>query len=354
MARPKRHQPMISASRAEARLASRLYNDPAEERAFEAFVVHMHLAYLYLLHAIMTRDGIDFRYRRRDNPRLFERIDGEPKCWELAKCVAEHWDVDSPVRRNVEFFIGLRNKIEHRYASRADLALTAALGGHAQALLLNYEQELVGQFGAQVSLATDLRFPVFIGSFTNAGEATLRRLRKSLPAPLRRFIAKYEAGLPSNVVDDQRYEFRMRVVNELAPRDPDALAMQYTRFDDLSDEQREVVEQLGRKGFVVVREQRRGVVNHELFKPRQVVAEVGKKIPFTFNMAHFIAAWKALKVRPESASRNPDRTDERYCLYDSLHKDYGYTAAYVKKLVRELGTEIGWRSLLGSEPVARK
>lgn len=39
-----------------------MYNDPAETRAFEAFVVHMHLAWLYLLHAEFLRDGTDFRY----------------------------------------------------------------------------------------------------------------------------------------------------------------------------------------------------------------------------------------------------------------------------------------------------
>ncbi len=115
--RPRKHWPMINASRAEACLAVRLYNDPAEERTFEGFVVHMHLAWLYLLHAELTRDGRDYRYRRKDNPRLLEKIDGEPKRWELSRCVAERWAVDDPVRRNLEFFIGLRNKIEHRYAT---------------------------------------------------------------------------------------------------------------------------------------------------------------------------------------------------------------------------------------------
>jgi Domain of unknown function (DUF3644) len=353
MARPKRHQPMLNAARAEACLAVRLYNDPGEERSFEGFVVHMHLAYLYLLHAELTRDGVDYRYRRRDRPRLLERVDGEPKSWELAKCVAERWARDHPVRRNVEFFIALRNKIEHRYASRTDLALTAALGGHAQALLLNLEQEIVAHFGVTESLATRLRFPVFIGSFTDAGEETLRRLRRSLPAPLRRFIAQYEAGLPEGVADDQRYELRLRVVNELAPRDPEALAIQYSRYDDLSDEEKQTVEQLGRKGMVVVREQQRGVVNHELLKPREAVRKINEQVPFTFNMHHFVTAWKKLKIRPPAGDAHPERTDERYCLYDSMHRDYGYTKAFVSKVVRELKSEEGRHNLIGTDPLSR-
>jgi hypothetical protein len=114
---------MVQASRDEAKLAVRLYNDPAETRSFEGFVVHMHLAWLYLLHGEFTRDGVDYRYRRRDNPRLLEKIDGEPRRWELAKCVLTRWELDDPVRRNIEFFIGLRNKIEHRYTYQAQREL---------------------------------------------------------------------------------------------------------------------------------------------------------------------------------------------------------------------------------------
>ena len=115
MARPKRHWHMVEASRDEASLATRLYNDPAEVRSFEGFAVHMHLVWLYLLHAELTRDGIDFRYHRKDNPRLLVKVDGEPKRWELARCVAHRWPKpDDPIRLNIEFFIGLRNKPEIR------------------------------------------------------------------------------------------------------------------------------------------------------------------------------------------------------------------------------------------------
>ncbi|USX56469.1 DUF3644 domain-containing protein [Lentzea sp. HUAS12] len=350
MPRPKKFWPMIEASRSEACLAARLYNDPAEARAFEGFVVHMHLAYLYLLHAVFTRDEIDFRYWRRDLPKRLEKVDGEPKRWELARCITERWPQPDPVRSNIEFFVALRNKIEHRYASRSQLSLQAALGGLAQAHLLNYEEELVAQFGPQVTLATSLRFPVFIGSFTDPGESTLLRLRAALPAPLRTFMAEYHSGLSEEIVNDRRYELRLRLVNELVPRDPDALPVQFTRFDDLTEDQKSAVETLGRKGMVVVREQRRGVINLELMKPNGVVQEVADELPFVFHRGHFIKAWQKLGVRPPVGSEHPERTDERYCLYDEMHKDYGYTSAFVKKLVRLLKTARGWRDFFGEEP----
>ncbi|MGI8765293.1 MAG: DUF3644 domain-containing protein [Gemmatimonadaceae bacterium] len=342
---------MVAASRDEASLAVRLYNDPAEVRAFEGFVVHMHLAWLYLLHSEFTRDEVDYRYWRRDNPRLIEKVDGEPKRWELAKCVRERWSDDKdPVRANLEFFIGLRNKVEHRYAKQQQ-ALAAVVSGQAQSLLLNYEEELVTQFGAASSLATRLRFPVFIGSFTSEGEKVLRRLRGTLPATLRTFIADYNAGLDATVSDDPRYELRLRVFQELAPRgDPDALSIQYSRYDDMTDEERQVVEDAGRKGLVVVRERQRDVVGKGLKKPGQVIAEVQAQIPFTFHQGHFKTAREVLKVRPPAGSATPERTLEQYCTYDDLNRNYGYKDAYVKRLVRECSTEMGFQRLLGTPP----
>jgi hypothetical protein len=311
----------------------------------------MHLAWLYLLHAELTRDGVDFRYwRTQGKVRRLERVDGEPKRWELSTCARHRWPDDKdPIRANLSFFIGLRNKIEHRYA-RQQVALAAAVSGHAQALLLNYEEELTSQFGFDVSLATRLRFPVFIGSFTDEGERTLRQLRKQLPATLRKFISEFDAGLADSIAQDPRCELRLRVIQELAPKNPHALAVQFTRYDDLSEEQRETVEAIGRKGYVVVRDRKRAIVGHGLLKPTRATKAVQEQIPFIFSMGHFTKAWKRLGVRPLVGDSHPEKADERYCIYDERHRDYGYTQAYVRKLVRECKTEEGFRQFLGTAP----
>jgi hypothetical protein len=57
--------PGRDSSQNEAQLAGRLYNDPTEHRSFEGFVVHMHLAWVYLLHAEFEREGIDYRNGRK-------------------------------------------------------------------------------------------------------------------------------------------------------------------------------------------------------------------------------------------------------------------------------------------------
>jgi hypothetical protein len=298
MAPPPTWTATLKVAQEEVSLAVRLYNDAAESRGFEGFVVHMHLAWLYLLHARFMRDGVDFRYRERDNPRRFVKTDGEFKCWELARCVDERWpDPADPVRNNLKFFIRLRNRIEHRH-KKGDKELALAVSGHAQAQLLNYEEEVVTTFGPQYSLAHILRFPAFIGTFTDDDEKTLRRLRDKLPADLKRFIGEFHSGLPEATQTDPRFELRLRVVLERVVRDPDALSMQFTRWDDMTPAERDVVVKMGKRGQTVIREQKRSVVGHGLLRVGQVVPRVAAALPFTFNSHHFLRAWQIKGIRP--------------------------------------------------------
>jgi hypothetical protein len=303
----------------------------------------MHMAWLYLLHAEFQRDHIDCRYRQKDKPHRLERVDGEPKLWELAKCVAERWPNQSPVRANIDFFIALRNKIEHRY-TRFQQELTLAVGGKSQALLLNFEEELTSQFGARFSMATKLRFPLFIGSFTTEGQQSLERLHDRLPSALKRFIAQSAEALPDEVRDNDKYDLRLRVFLELVKNPASGLPIRFTREADMTEEQKAALKDTG---LVIVREQKRDVSNRGWFKPKEVVTAVASQIPFRFTMSHFIKAWKVEFVRPPKNSPHPERTKEQYCRYDEPHRDYTYSPAYVEHLVRHLQTAEGFGSTLG-------
>jgi Domain of unknown function (DUF3644) len=59
----------------------------------------------------------------------YVKIDGDPKHWELSECLKQHYgDKNPPERRNLEFLIGLRNKIEHRHLPELDPALRRVSG----------------------------------------------------------------------------------------------------------------------------------------------------------------------------------------------------------------------------------
>lgn len=350
MARPPRWQATLDASVEEACLAVRLYNDSAEARAFEGFVVHMHLAWLYLLHAEFIRDDIDYRYWDKNYKRRLLKVDGEPKMWELERSIKERWQAETdPTRANLALFIRLRNRLEHRHA-HADAALMLSLAGHAHALLVNYESELTDQFGGNQSLALRLRLPIFVGTFTPQGEQALRRFRKTLPADLRSFVTQYESGLDEDTVNDSRYEFRIRAVVELAPKDPDAIAMQFTRYEEMSDEEQEMVVELGRRGQVVTRDRKQPVSGLDRLMPKPATIEVEAGIPFVFNLSHFTAAWKRKKIRPPEGAADPHHTNPDFCEYDEPTGSYRYTKAYVKHLIKKCSTAEGFKEITGRPP----
>src|SRR5262245_16536711 len=109
---------MLKAAKQEAVLAAQLYNDPAEPRRLEAFYVHLHLAWTYLLHAKFRRDRIDYHGRQPDG--RLARVAGEPATWGLPRSVEEEWPAHHPIRRNLELSLALRNHIEHRSTTALD------------------------------------------------------------------------------------------------------------------------------------------------------------------------------------------------------------------------------------------
>ena len=125
MSRPPRWHQMVMTSREEALNAVEFYNRPAGRRSLEAFLVHMHIAWLYVVQAEFLRDGVDYFYRQDKNPKRYVKIDGERKTWELDRCVKQRWpDASDPVRNNLELTVRLRNRIEHRHSTGLAVAAT--------------------------------------------------------------------------------------------------------------------------------------------------------------------------------------------------------------------------------------
>ena len=187
MARPARWHSIVTSSREEALNAVELFNRPAGRRPLEGFLVHMHIAWLYLLQAEFIRDGVNYHYRDPRRPARYLRVDGERKAWELERSVRERWPSDrDPVRQNLELTLRLRNKIEHRY----EPGLRVASAGFTQALMLNYEEELVSQFGPSFSLGDQVHTPVALSTFTREGVARLAAVQQRLAEEAARLLRR--------------------------------------------------------------------------------------------------------------------------------------------------------------------
>src|SRR6266498_774188 len=143
----------LQKSREAALLAVETYNRPCTVFRSSGFIVLMNIAWTALFHAIFFKRKIRPYYKKKGSKR-FEKVEGDYKTWELAECLRQFYlDKNPPVRKNLEFFIGLRNKIEHRFLPELDVEIF----GECQATLINFETLLAEQFGTRAALGT--QFP---------------------------------------------------------------------------------------------------------------------------------------------------------------------------------------------------
>lgn len=352
MGRPAKWKRILDAAREEALIATYFYNKPDTERRLEVFLVHMHIAWMYLLQAEFERGKVNYFYRDPMRPTRYVKVDGERKAWDLQKCVARRWsDSSNPVRMNLETTISLRNRVEHRYHQGVEVAAA----GFAQALVLNFEEELVAEFGDQHSLADRVHIPISLGTFTRDGAAAMLSAQRALPEPLSEFFVSLRTGL-SDVADDKRFEFRVELLQKRAPTTEVDLAITFVRAEDLTPDDLKAYEVLEKSGRVIIREKERAVANLGYMKPKQISALVEQQIPFKFApSSEFPQAWKYFDVRPsgQAKGRAKRKCKEQYCTFDAVHEDYIYTQAFAELLIAECSTEAGFTKVVGRRPRKR-
>lgn len=152
------------------------------------------------------------------------------------------------------------------------------------------------------------------------------------------------------MTNDPRFEFRLRATLELAPKDPEAVAIQFTQLNDMTDAQKEAVEQMGRKGQVIIRNRRQPVSGMGMLSGKAATQAIQEALPYRFNDTHFIAAYKRLNARPARGAPDPDHTNPDWCVYDEPTGWYRYTKAYVKHLAKKCSTPEGFEEATGMKP----
>lgn len=333
-------RPYLDKARDSALLAIEVYNKPAISFRSAGYIALMVIAWTSLLHAVFLRRGVN-PYHKGKNGR-YQKIDGDYKHWELAECARKFWgdDVQNPVRKNIEFFVPLRNKIEHRYIPELD----AAIFGECQALLLNFETLMGTEFGAKHQLRECLSFSL---QLFPSGESFVAAVKanKSLK-DVKKFIDDYRSAITPEVMGSGQFAFKAFLIQVANHQSEDALPVQFVQYDSLTPDQKSEVE----KFSALVKFKNAGALNAGLLKPGEVVKAVqaglgnikiernGKQTD-KFNADTHIRCWKQYKVRPKTGAKKPEQTKAEYCSYDKAHKDYLYTQAWVNFLIEKMGND---------------
>jgi len=330
---------LVRKARESALLAVQIYNNPTIVFRTEGFSVMMVIGWTALLHAIFEKRGQPYLHLDPTTGKPIT-VDGEPKAWELKKCVDEFFgSATTPVRKNLEFFIGLRNKIEHRFVPQID----PEVSGECQALLLNFDELLVDQFGVYFAIRDSLAVPLQTANI-RPGEtvAALKKLQARHFDDVNAFVDSYRASLPAEILGNQQYRFRVYLIPVPANHAGADRAIQFVRITPENAGQLDALT----KNIVAIRE--RPVANAGLLKPTDVVRQVAAHLGKSFNMSHHTRAWRRYKTRRPTAEGDKvssDGCNPQYCIPDPVHNDYVYTPAWVDFLVKTLSDDKEYAAL---------
>lgn len=338
-------QHTLDEARRQALVAIDFYNRPGDRRSFTDFIVHIHLAWQNLLHADRMQRKAEIFYRESGPQRRFKRNpDGSKKTWDLAQCLKTEFKGGDPIRSNVEFFIGLRNHVEHRFQDSV-LTVTAA---EAHACIINFEAELTRRFGESATLGNELKFPVFVQSLGPARYEEQLALRKGLPGTVSAFISEFQSGLADDVRSDERFAYRLLLLPMKGPKTDADMALNFVRQDDLTEDELKAL--LGKEGSVIVAEKYREAVHGDEMLPKAAAAAVKERIPFTFGVNDFTRLRKAWKIGPvRSGSKEQLPKSDGYCVYSPAFGQFVYRPALVDRMVEALQTAERYRTEIGKD-----
>ena len=321
---------LIQKARESAMLAVETYNRPTASFRSGAYVVLMAIAWTSLFHASFFRRKIKPFYRKSKSQH-YVKLDGELKRWELKECLQQFYKDDNPpVRKNLEFFIGLRNKIEHCSLAQLD----PEFFGECQAMLLNFESTLTSEFGARYAIHGGLSFTLqFSKDGPQKSSAPTGKSQQRTFKAVKRFVDAFRSGLSTEVQDSLEYSFKVYLVPKMGNHaSGDAVAVEFVKYDPAKPEEMKQYE----KVVAMIKPKEVRVANRGLLKAGQVAAEVSKKLGRKFSLYDNMLCYQHFNARPKKGASDPSSCDIRYCQYDDLHKDYGYNPAWVVFLAEKL------------------
>lgn len=321
----------VRKAREAAVLAVEIYNRPATSFRSAGFIVLMIVAWTALFHALFLRKRIKPYYRKKGSPRRYERIEGDYKTWELSECLKQFYKDQQPAaRKNLEFFIGLRNKIEHRFLPELDIEIF----GECQAMLMNFEALLAAEFGSKQALIGGLPYALqFSKTLVPTQTAAMRGAAKQHLQSVRKFVATFKSSLSDDIQSDASYSFKVFLVPKVGVHAKSSdLAIEFVKYDPSKPEEMKQYDRV----IALIKPKQVSVANLGGLKASQVVAQVSTRLGRKFSLNVHAKCWRHFNTRPVKGSATPEVCDNRYCYYDVLHQDYVYTSAWVDFLVEKL------------------
>ena len=307
------------------------YNRPRTKFRIENYIILMVIAWTKLFHAYF-QSTMGERYFYKEKNGRYKIVDGEKKAWELKECLKNFqkksvgYKLSDAVVANLNFFIGIRNRIEHRYWDSS--ALDILLFGECQSMLYNYENIVVALFGNEYSINACLAYALqFSHLRANEQLVAQRELLSKDMQDIKKYIDKYKTELSQEIYDSQEYSIKLLQIPKISNTNRSDLAVEFVNWNALNDDDKENYQKVA----AIIKDKiiKQPVSNANMLKPGDVIKAIEEKTGVKISQNNHTDLWKAFGARPASNSEAKFDTVTQYCIYDEPHNDYLYTNEWV-------------------------
>ena len=271
---------LLHKSREAALAAVQIFNNPNISFKAESYVVLIHIAWTYLLHAYYREQKIEYRYfTLHGKRREFHRTKHKAfKYWELERCLNEKKSpIDKDTANNLRFLIGLRHEIEHQMTTRLDDILSARF----QACCLNYNRYIKKLFGDESGIEKHLSFSLQFSTISGEQKTALKD-HPDLPPNIQGYILDFDAALTEEEFANPHYAYRILFVPKTANRKGQAdRVIEFVKSDS------PLAASVNREYAMIKETEKRK------FLPKQVVDRMNAEGFPKFKMHHHTDFWKA-------------------------------------------------------------
>lgn len=316
-----------------ALLAVEVYNKPRTTFRTQAYISLMIIAWTRLLHAYLNLTIGDKYYYKKKGSNRYEMVDGERKAWELKTCISKYGKLSEAEKANLELFIKLRNKIEHRNINKNEV--DTLLFGECQSLLFNYEKHIIDHFGEEYALSENLVYSLQFSALRKKEQVVANKRALSADyAEIKRFVDNFRSSLTDSVFNSQEYSIKLIQIPKIANTNRSDLAIEFVRWDSLSAADKRNYKKLD----AIIKDKivKQPVVNMGGMRPSKVLKLVENETKVKLSHNDHKCLLQIFGVRPDPEEEDPFNTIPEYCMFDELHNDYVYYQPWVECLVKIL------------------
>lgn len=245
---PNQVKELLTKAQESALLAVELYNKPAVKFKAGAYISLMIIAWTALFHANFLKRRIKPYFKKGKRYEVIVEKIGtkeikEYKWWDLSRCVKEYFRSNNPPeRKNLEFFIPLRNMIAHRNLPELDISIF----GECQALINNFDDFIEKEFGKRYKISQNLTHTLqFSFNGKNILEYKKGDLEKNNVKQLVNFIKAYRSSLSTSIFQSDKYSYKVVLIKVANHSSRNALPLKFVNYNDLSEKDKQKLHETG-------------------------------------------------------------------------------------------------------------